>query len=75
MQINVIQGIAMNAVTSQKMSFELLGKNDASDEKQVADSNFTFDLESMEKALNSPIVSMPYSVIESDESFDDWLNG
>lgn len=65
----------MNAVTSQKMSFEFLGKNDASDEQQVADSNFTFDLESMDKALNSPIVAVPHSAIESDESFDDWLNG
>ena len=65
----------MNAVTSQKMSFELLGKNDASDEQQGADSNFTFDLESMEKALNSPIVAVPHSAIESDESFDKWLNG
>jgi hypothetical protein len=57
------------------MSFELLGKNDASDEQQVADSNFTFDLESMDKALNSPIVAVPHSAIESDESFDKWLNG
>ncbi len=62
----------MNAVTSQKMSFELLGKNDASDEQQVADSHFTFDLESMEKALNSPKVPVPHSAIESDESFDKW---
>jgi hypothetical protein len=64
----------MNALTSRKMSFELLGKNDARDEKQVADSNFTFDLESMEKAINSPIVAVPHSAIESDESFDKWLN-
>ena len=64
----------MNAVTSQKMSFEFLGKNDASDEQQVADSNFTFDLESMDKALNSPIVAVPHSAIESDESFDKWLD-
>jgi type I site-specific restriction endonuclease len=28
---NVIRGIAMNAVTSQKMSFNFLVKNDASD--------------------------------------------
>ncbi len=64
----------MNAVTSQKMSFELLGKNDASDEQQVADSGFTFDLDSMEKALNSPKVPVPHSAIESDEKFNDWLN-
>jgi hypothetical protein len=57
------------------MSFELLGKNDASDEQQVADSGFTFDLDSMEKALNSPKVPVPHSAIESDESFDKWLNG
>ena len=65
----------MNAVTSQKMSFELLGKNDASDEQQVVDSNFTFDLESMVKAINSPIVAVTHSAIESYESFDKWLNG
>ena len=65
----------MNAVTAQKMSFELLGKNKASDEQQVADGNFTFDLESMGKALNSPIVAVTHSAIESDESFDKWLNG
>lgn len=65
----------MNAVTSQKMSFELLRKNEASDEYQVADSSFTFDLESMEKALNSPKVPVPHSSIESDEGFDKWLKG
>ena len=64
----------MNSVVSQKMSFELLGKNDASDEEQFADSSFTFDLENMEKALNSPKVPVPHSAIESDESFDKWLD-
>ena len=65
----------MNAVTNQKMSFNLLGKNDASNEQQGLDSSFTFDLENMEKALNSPKVPVPHSAIESDESFDNWLNG
>jgi hypothetical protein len=28
----------------------------------------------MEKALNSPKVPVPHSAIESDESFDKWLD-
>ena len=32
--------------------------------------NFTYDLEAMKKAINSPKRKVPKSALESDESFD-----
>ena len=42
--------------------------------KKQSDSDFTYDLEAMKKAINSPRRKVPKSALESDESFDKWLN-
>lgn len=36
--------------------------------------DFTYDLEAMKKAVNSPTIKITKANIESDESFDKWLN-
>ena len=36
--------------------------------------DFTYDLEAMKKAVNSPKRKITKADIESDESFDKWLN-
>lgn len=42
--------------------------------KKQSDSDFTYDLEAMKKAVNSPKRKITKADIESDESFDKWLN-
>ena len=41
---------------------------------QKKQSDFTFDLEAMKKAINSPKSKVPKSALESDENFEKWLN-
>lgn len=43
-------------------------------EPRPTPSGFTFDLDGMKQALNSPKVKVPYSAIQDDASFDKWLN-
>ena len=43
-------------------------------EPRPTSSGFTFDLDGMKKAINSPKVVVPKSAIQDDASFDKWLN-
>ena len=42
--------------------------------KNQSDSDFTYDLDAMKKALSQTKIAVPKSALESDESFDKWLN-
>ncbi len=77
----------MNTLTASKISFNALNLffhkvyNDLSNKiivfkiKHFSEkTDFTYDLEAMNKALNSPRRKVPKSALESDESFDKWLN-
>ena len=37
-------------------------------------SSFTYDLDAMKQALSQTKIPVPKSALESEESFDDWLN-
>lgn len=37
-------------------------------------SGFTYDLNAMKQALSQTKIPVPKSALESEESFDDWLN-
>lgn len=43
-------------------------------EHRPTSSGFTFDLDGMKQAVNSPKVKVPKSAIQDDASFDKWLN-
>jgi hypothetical protein len=80
----------MNTLTTNKASFNALNLffhklyNDLSNKitvfkinhfsKKQSDSDFTYDLEAMKKALNSPRRKITKADVESDEIFDKWLN-
>ena len=77
----------MNTLTTNKASFNALNLffhklyNDLSNKITVFKINhfsektdFTYDLETMKKALNSPRRKITKADVESDEIFDKWLN-
>jgi hypothetical protein len=77
----------MNTLTASKASFNALNLffhkvfNDLSTKITVfkikhfsEKTDFTYDLEAMKKAVNSPKRKITKADIESDESFDKWLN-
>lgn len=65
----------MKALTNSKASLSTPRKKAVSLKKTTKPvvSDFTYDLEAMKQALNSPKVKVPYSAILSDDSFDKWL--
>lgn len=77
----------MTALTASKASFNALNLffhkiyTDLSNKITVfkikhfsEKTDFTYDLEAMKKAVNSPTIKITKADIESDESFDKWLN-
>ncbi|MFZ2725787.1 MAG: hypothetical protein WAX77_06035 [Methylococcaceae bacterium] len=64
----------MKTLINPKTSFNLIRKKVVNLKQPSATSNFTFDLESMKQAINSPKVKIPDSAITDDDSFDKWLN-
>jgi len=77
----------MNTLTASKTHFQAVNLffhklyNDLSNKITVfkikhfsEKTDFTYDLEAMNKALNSPSSIVPKSALESDESFEKWLN-
>lgn len=77
----------MTTLTASKASFNALNLffhkvyNDLSNKIMVfkikhfsEKTDFTYDLEAMKKAVNSPSSIVPKSALESDESFEKWLN-
>jgi DNA-damage-inducible protein J len=63
---DAIRLMLIKVAQEQKLPFDL---------STPTESDFTFDLEAMKKAVNSPRITMTKADIESDESFEKWLNG
>jgi hypothetical protein len=65
----------MHTLSNHRIAFNLRRKKTVSLKNTTKPtSNFTYDLEAMKQALNSPKIKITKADIESDESFDKWLN-
>jgi DNA-damage-inducible protein J len=62
---DAIRLMLIKVAHDQKLPFEL---------SAPSESDFTFDLEAMKYAVNQPRITVPKSALESDESFEKWLN-
>lgn len=66
----------MHTLINHRIAFNLTRKKAVSLKKTTKPvvSDFTYDLEAMKQALNSPKLKVSYSAIVNDDNFDKWLN-
>lgn len=64
----------MHTLINHRIAFNLRKKAISLKKTTKTASDFTYDLEAMKQALDSPRRKVPKSALESDESFDRWLN-
>ena len=65
----------MHTLSNHRIAFNLRRKKAVSLKKLIKPiSSFTYDLDAMKQALSQTKISVPKSALESEESFDNWLN-
>jgi DNA-damage-inducible protein J len=62
---DAIRLMLIKVAQEQKLPFDLF---------TPTESDFTFDLDAMKYAVNQPRITVPKAALESDESFEKWLN-